>query len=179
MRRFSSTRAVVSLFLIPAVVILSGCGGDDDSIFDSGSGFTQARVTDVRVDPEAVVLNQEIGIQVDFTPADFDSSLEATTVALKLPPGVQYVTGSSDFDGSDVGGFRSRGPNRVESCIDGTTALTYDFSSGEMTDNENKIRLSAVAVAGRGNVFFIAEAAANLGDSCAILGEDADNIVIQ
>ena len=162
-----------------AALLLVGCGGssDDDAI-------RGAIVTDVRVDPDSVRLGDDIKIQVDFNPTEFlgsstsSSSIEASTVVVRLPPGVDYVTGSSQFDGSDVGGFRDRGPNHVELCEDGTRVLTYQFTSGEQTDNENKIKLVARAYEGSGTVYFDAEANDDIFDSCRIRGDDYDTLEI-
>lgn len=171
------TNPLRCLSVLSLPLFLASCGGDS-------SNSQIAFVTDVRVDPASVRLNQEIGIQVDFEPsqsADFSSdsaSLQSSTVVIRLPEGVDYVTGSSQFDGSDVGGFRDRGPNRVDICGDGTRVLSYFFSSGELTDNENKIRLSAVAFQGSGTVTIDAEADDSITIPCGILPQDFDTLVI-
>ena len=167
----------LALFALPVLMASTGCGGDSS---DSQVAF----VTDVRVDPASVRLNEQIGIQVDVEPSQTGSSvsdntsLDPSTVVVRLPQGVDYVAGSSQFDGSDVGGFRDRGPNRVDICGDGTRVLSYFFSAGELTDNENKIRLAATAFQGSGTVTIDAEADDSITVPCGILAQDFDTLII-
>lgn len=171
MRYFSKT----SLIFLLSIFSLS-CGGDNQDQV----GF----VTDTRVDPQSVNLNQLATVRVDFEPSqnedlsdpDASANLKDTDVVIKLPIGVDYVTDSSDFDGSDVSGFKKRNPNRVEICSDGTRALTYQFSSGELTDNENSIRISVTPFQAQGNVIFYAMADSFIFDSCDISSEDSDTL---
>ncbi len=176
MQKFRVSSALIAAFASACLPFVSGCGGDDD-FFDF---FTPAQVTDVRVDPASVRVGEQIAIQVDFDPSQFDSDdLEPSTVVLRLPVGVNYVNGSSEFDGSDVSGFRSRGPNRIDGCGDGTTVLSYFFDAGEQTDFENKIRLAAVATtAAVGEVLFEAEADSGIATPCGIFRQDSDNLIV-
>ncbi|MFN8393018.1 MAG: hypothetical protein U0136_22175 [Bdellovibrionota bacterium] len=167
--------------LFPLCVLVAGCGGSSDS-------FQRAFVTDVRVDPDQVRVGEEISVRVDFDPSQSETqsgsdgetttSLEDSTVVIRLPEGVDYVTGSSEFDGSDVGGFRTRGPNHVEICSDGSRALTYQFTAGEQTDNENSIRLTAKAFENVGTVTFGAEADDFIADACSVGIEDTDQLLV-
>lgn len=167
--------------LVLAFNAFLACGGGPSEDFEP------AVVTDLRVDPESVRVGDPISIQVHFEPSrvvtvdsDGDSSekLRDSVVVLRIPRGIDYVTGSSDFDGSDVHGFRERGPNKVEICADGTRALTYSFSDGELTDIENRIRLSATAFEANGTLSFIAEAANSISIPCDISAEDLDIIIV-
>lgn len=143
-------------------------------------------VTDIRVDPQSVTLNQTATVRVDFEPSqegdltdpDGSADLKDTDVVIKLPAGVDYVTDSSEFDGSDVSGYEKRNPNRVEICGDGSRALTYQFSSGELTDNENSIRIAVDPFQVQGNVIFYAMADDFINVPCDISSEDFDTLIV-
>lgn len=165
----------VNLISLSVCLGVISCGGD------SNSNSSRAFVTEVRVDPSSARVGEEFGVRVNFEPEQsnsLSSNLQRTIVVLKLPGGVDYVTDSSDFDGSDVGGYKKRNPNRVEICPDNTRALTYIFDGGELTDNENKIRLSAKAFEAVGEIVFRAEASGESFDTCNIFEQNSDNILI-
>ena len=164
------------LALIFILATLSACGSGNESQI----GF----VTDVRVDPEAVALNQTASLRVDFEPSQDavfsgdSASLVRTEVTIKLPEGVDYVTDSSEFDGNDAFGFKKRNPNTVEICADGSRALTYSFAPGELTDNENSIRMTVAPFAGQGQVYFYAMADDFISFPCNVISEDFDTLTI-
>lgn len=176
MKYFNYPRITSTAVLVLSLLSLS-CGG-------SGNQSLVGFVTDVRVDPESVRLNELASVRVDFDSSQTanvsgdSSSVSATEVVLKIPPGVDYVVDTSEFDGSDVGGYRKRNPNRVEICSDGTRALTYSFSAGELTDNENSIRLYVKPYEGQGEVIFFALADDFISIPCNIFSEDFDKLLI-
>ncbi len=177
MKHFNNTHRTRAsqITMITSLLFLLSCGGSD-----SRGGGLVGFVTDVRVDPEGVRLNELASVRVDFNPSqtedvlDDSLSLRDTEVVISLPPGVDYLVDSSEFDGSDVSGFRKRNPNHVEICRDGSRALTYSFSSGELTDNENSIRLEVTPYEGQGEVLFFALADDFISSPCDIFAEDHD-----
>ena len=166
---------VITILLLLMSILSCGSNNDNQVAF----------ITDVRVDPVTIQLNQLASVKVDFEPSqraddDEDGTAEIldSNVVIKLPVGVDYVTDSSEFDGSDVHGFEKRNPNIVEICDDGSRALTYQFSSGELTDNENSIRISVKPFEGSGNVIFYAMADSFIRVPCGIQSEDFDQLTI-
>lgn len=176
MKYFNYDPVINTLILALSLFLISSCGSDSHSLI----GF----VSDVRVDPESVQLNELASVRVDFDSsqienfADGSLSVAATEVVIKLPPGVDYVVDTSEFDGSDVGGYRKRNPNHIEICSDGTRALSYLFSAGELTDNENSIRLYVKPYEGEGEVIFFALADDFIPIPCNIFSEDFDKLLI-
>lgn len=177
MKYFNYHRSTSNVVLSLSLFLFLSCGG-------SGSQNLVGFVTDVRVDPASVHLNELASVRVDFDSSQTanlsnDSlSVSATDVVLKIPPGVDYEVDTSEFDGSDVGGYRTRNPNHVEICSDGTRALTYSFSAGELTDNENSIRLYVKPYEGQGEVIFFALADDFISIPCNIFSEDFDQLLI-
>lgn len=175
MNYFNSRFSTITLVSILSLLSISCGGGSQNRV-----GF----ISDVRVDPDSVHLNELASVRVDFDPSqienfsDGSSSLNDTDVVIKIPPGVDYVVDTSEFDGSDVGGYRKRNPNQVEICNDGTRALSYFFSSGELTDNENSIRLNVKPYEGQGKVTFFALADDLITVPCNIFAEDSDTLLI-
>jgi hypothetical protein len=163
-------------------ILLSSCGGD------SGDDFTFGFVKDVRVDPESIAVGANATVIVDFDPntlskidseGDESESVQDTEVAVLLPPGLDFVNGSSEFDGSILDGFDSRPPNEVEICSDGSRALRYSFKTGELsTLGNNRIRLQGKAFEPRGTVVISAGTDSAITSPCEIVGQDSDQLVI-
>lgn len=171
---FSSRLTSTFIFFLSLIFI--SCGGGSQNLI----GF----VSDVRVDPDAVKINELASVRVDFDSSQIENfnddslSVSATDVVLKIPAGVDYVVDTSEFDGSDVGGYRKRNPNHLEICSDGTRALSYLFSAGELTDNENSIRLYVKPYEGQGEVTFFALADDFISEPCNIFSEDFDTLLV-
>ena len=108
------------LLLITLVATNLGACGGGGSVFDTPN---VGSVIDVKVDPSAIVLGDRATIKVRFDPATFidsdgDESVTATDVVVLLPPGMDFVSTSSQLDGSILEGFNDRPANTVEICPD-------------------------------------------------------------
>jgi len=169
----------ISIFVLFAEFFLAGCGGGG-----SDGSFNLGFVEDVRVDPAAVRVEGDVTVTVDFEPnttSDLDDAIEvqASDVAVLLPPGVDYVKDSSQLDGNIFDGFNSRPPNSVTICADGSRALYYRLAVGELsTLGDNKIKIKARPFEVRGGVSFTAEVDSIIFSPCEIVGQDSDTLLI-
>lgn len=146
---------------LTTVIVLASCGGDGSSF----SSTDPAEIIEVRATPRTIPLGTKASIEVAFIPALFtpadtqlDDDSPSTSTAefdlvVRLPPGLDYVVGSSKVTDSFLGDVifgnpDPRGPNSVEICADKSRALLYHFSDDELSTVSlvsSKIRLEAQA----------------------------------
>ncbi len=169
------------LLLITLVATNLGACGGGGSVFDAQNAGS---VIDVKVDPSAIVLGERATIKVRFDPATFidsdgDESVTATDVVVLLPPGMDFVSTSSQLDGSILEGFNDRPANTVEICPDGSRALWYEFGGGELSDlGANSIKFDGQAFEARGAVSIRAAARDSLGAACDVTPQGSEEITL-
>jgi hypothetical protein len=116
----------------PALVLLSGCGGESGD-----KGASEYEVTGVNIVAHGVAIGGTVRTEVLFdTKQELDGSADGLDVLVKLPPAVEYVEGSSRIYNGDANVTDKLDPTESELCANGTTSLVFRLSRSDLRDRE-------------------------------------------
>ncbi len=142
------------------VCLLAGCGGDDD---DSFVGFP-IQVTKMDLGDETLRVGDGTVLFTEFS-FDFDDIFffgDHVALAVRLPNGVAYRSGTAEIDGA---GGDIRVTPRVVSCGSGVQFLEFDLDADALDgasdpggDSDAQLKLTVDAVSNVGNVSLEARA---------------------
>ncbi len=116
----------VVVLLLTAFPALTACSSGSS---DPG---TNARVDNLNLEDHTVLQGQDTTLDIEFSFATdriFDQQ-ESVIIALKLPTGIDFVSGTSSVD-SAIGGV-SVDPEARLPCLDGGELLSFNLDSNDL-----------------------------------------------
>ena len=129
-----SNKFISLLLSLASCIAITACSGSSDEDDNLVGEYT---VEDVNILANDVEVGESVRVEVFFeSKIEDDGSPDGLDVVIRIPPELQYVTGSSDiYDGSTDASDQYT-PTVIESCPTGETFLSYQFSDLDLFDRE-------------------------------------------